>query len=178
MGVWTFTYAQTLLVGKPGRMGESLKAREKHAEEGSGYKWSASVLGLYGHWGKKTGVLKQRWKTRAEIMNTWDKTLNDRSAWNSKVPAVPPHLYELNDDNTQSHQLLWCSHPVVQVARDGFRLRVLGRIRKKDPGPGRAYHLMKWNWRQLLQCQKMVRVGFHSSIIIDNSLVPIRYTMH
>ena len=138
---------QTLLAGRPDWIDEYLTAREKHAKEGSGYQWSESVLGLYGHWRGKTKVLAKKWQRRAEIMNTWDKTMNGRNLQKCLKLAQPPKcpLCELTAD-TQAHLILRCSHPVITVAREGFQSEVRGRIQTEAPGPGRTYLQRKWNW--------------------------------
>ena len=158
---------QTLLAGKPERIDEYLQAREQHAAEGSSYKWKDSVLGLYGHWRKKTKVLSTRWHRRAEVLNAWDKTMNGRNLQKclqlAQTPKCP--LCELTAD-TQAHMALRCSHPVILVAREGFQSEIRARIRMEDPGPGRAYLWEMWRWvfhpreESCTVAEEMARIGF------------------
>ena len=139
---------QTLFAGeKPDRVKKYLSEREEHAKKGSGYKWADSVVGLLAHWRKKTKVVNSRWKRRAEILNTWDKTGNGRNLQKIlKLPTAPKCPLCVLTEDTQAHLMLRCTHPVITVARDGFKKNALQRIAREQPGPGRVYLEAKWRW--------------------------------
>ena len=139
---------QTLFAGeKPDRVHKYLSEREEYAKTGSGYKWNDSVVGLLAHWRKKTKVVNNRWKRRAEILNTWDKRNNGRNLQKIlKLPTAPTCPLCVLTADTQAHLMLRCSHPVLSVAREGFKKKVMQRIASELTGPGRVYLEGKWLW--------------------------------
>ena len=169
---------QTLFAGeKPERIYKYLEEREKYASKGSGYKWTDTVVGLLAHWRKKTKTLRGRWKRRAEVLNTWDKTLNGRNLQKSLKLDVAPRcpLCELAEDS-QPHLMLRCTHPVIAEARKGFKKIVYERLAKETPGPGKTYLETKWSWvldptdGDYTLPEEMARMGFLTGRPLRNTL--------
>ena len=139
---------QTLVAEPTDQISEYLEERTEHAKKsGSFFPWKDSVVGQLRHMWRKAKFLDTRWKKRAAIQDIWDKRWHGRNQQKILKLAVAPKcpMCDLTTDS-QAHIALRCSHPVLEVARNEFKDKVLVRMAKEEQGAGRAFLSNRWKW--------------------------------
>ena len=84
---------------------------------------------------------------RSQIQHTWDKHRHGRNAQKQLQLDDPPpcQLCQLTPDS-QVHVALRCSHPYLNIAREGSTKEAYKLIDMAPQGAGKALLINRWKW--------------------------------